>query len=521
MNINLEILDSSLRDGAQSEKISYSVQDKITICKLLYHFGITYIEAGAPFSNPKDVEFFSAAHEKKLKGLVAFARTRRIDETPETSPALQSVIDAATDTVCLFGKSSVRHVEHVLQVSKTDNLDMISSSVNYLKNHKKTVIFDAEHFFDGYRDDEEYALASLRAAENADVLCLCDTNGSNMPNDIYNITLRVVELFPDKKIGIHCHDDSGLAVAGTIMAVRAGAVHIQGTFIGTGERCGNANLSTIIPNLQLKCGFKIIPQSNMKKLTAVASEIAEISNIRLSQTLPYVGSSAFAHKAGMHADGVLKDSGSFEHISPEAVGNQRRLLLSEMSGRAIVYEKIKDYFPTIDRDGHDVMLVSEALKSQENCGYQYEGAEASFKLLVSRTLNSYVPTFELISYMCINEQPATSGASATATVKIKAFNKTSLQVAEGDGPVNALDKALRGCLTGFYSTVARITLADYKVRVLTPTDATAAKVRVLITSTDGNDSWTTVGVSSDIIEASWLALVDSFEYKILNLSKLK
>lgn len=513
--MKIEILDSTLRDGAQSEKISYSLEDKLEIAKLLLSLGITYVEAGAPFSNPRDVEFYTRA--PSLKGLVSFTCTRRKDETAQDSAALRAALESKTQTITLFGKASAKHVTEILGANLGENLDMIESSASYLVSKGKKVIFDAEHFFDGYRDNPEYALNALEAAKRggAKVLVLCDTNGASMPDDVYRCTEITVKNYPDHMIGIHCHDDTGLACANSVMAVKAGARHIQGTFIGTGERCGNANLSSIIANLQLKCGYPILTASNLKRLTDVAWEIAEISNIHLNSNMPYVGQSAFAHKAGMHSDGVLKNAKSFEHVTPESVGNERKLLLSELSGSAVIREKIKKFCPNLTKDSEEIRMVLSALKNRESLGYQYEGAEASFKLLVKRTLHTYSPAFELVSYKCINEFPAPEGVSATATVKIRAKGESKMEVAEGDGPVHALDKALRQCLESFYPFVKNIILSDYKVRVLTPKDATAAMVRVLITSSDGKTTWTTVGVSSDIIEASWLALVDSFEYKIL------
>ncbi|HEY8443225.1 MAG TPA: citramalate synthase [Clostridia bacterium] len=514
----IEIFDSTLRDGAQSEGINFSIEDKLEIVKTLDAFGVTYIEAGNPGSNPKDLEFFQRVKELNLKStLVAFGATRRKDIKPEEDKNLASLLTADTSTVAIFGKSWKLHVTEIINTTPEENLNMIKDTVAYLKSKGKRVIYDAEHFFDGYKADAEYAFETLKAAceGGAEVLVLCDTNGGCFPHEIYEITKKVIEQFKGVKIGIHCHNDTSCAEANSIMAVKAGATHIQGTFIGYGERCGNANLSSIIPSLQLKLGYACVSQEKMATLTATARKIAEISNISLAQFLPYVGSSAFTHKAGMHADGVLKVRQSFEHINPEAVGNERKFVLSEIAGRNAVVNKIRRYFPELTKDNPKVTDILNIIKEMEREGYQFEGADATFLLIVYKALGLYSPQFELISYKTITQVPSEEMLSATAVVKIKVMDKYELTCSQGDGPVNALDIALRKALEFFYPSLSKMSLIDYKVRVLDSQAATAAKVRVLITSTDGSETWTTVGVSTDIIEASFKALVDSLEYKLM------
>ncbi|WP_058486616.1 citramalate synthase [Defluviitalea phaphyphila] len=515
----IAIFDSSLRDGAQGEGISFSVEDKLKIVKTLDELGVAYIEAGNPGSNPKDLEFFNRVKQMKLVNakLAAFGSTRRRNISVEEDNNVQSLLKADTEVVVIFGKSWDFHVTDILKTSLEENLNMIRETLSFFKDKGKEVIFDAEHFFDGYKANPEYAMKALFAAVEggADTLVLCETNGGAFPNEIYEITKKVVETF-DVKIGIHTHDDGGMAVANAIMAVEAGATHVQGTFIGFGERCGNANLSTIIGNLQLKKNFECIPKEQMKNLTKVARKIAEIANVSLSDGMPYVGKSAFAHKGGMHIDGVSKSSNSFEHINPELVGNERRFLMSEVAGRTTILSKLQKINPNITKDSKEAKEIIDKLKELEYKGYQFEGAESSFELIVRKQLGKYKPFFELEHFKIIGEQPSENGKfSSTAMIKINVDGEVEITAAEGDGPVNALDKALRKALEVFYPGLKQIHLTDYKVRVLDTKTATAAKVRVLIETTDGEDIWTTVGVSSDIIEASWIALVDSIEYKLI------
>lgn len=520
----IEIFDSTLRDGAQSEGINFSIEDKLNIAKTLDDFGVTYIEAGNPGSNPKDLEFFSKLKESKLKSatLVAFGSTRRKNIKAEEDNNIQSLLAANTSAVAIFGKSWNLHVTEILNTTPEENLNMIKDTVSYLTNQGKKVIYDAEHFFDGYKSDSQYAIKTLAAAYEggAQTLVLCDTNGGSFPYEIFEITQRVVQEFPNATIGIHCHNDAACAEANTLMAVKAGARHIQGTFVGYGERCGNTNLAAVIPSLQLKMQYHCVPEENIASLTNTARKIAEISNITLSQFMPYVGSSAFTHKAGMHADGVLKNNLSFEHINPETVGNERKFVLSEIAGRNALVNKIKNYFPELTKDSPKVTDILNIIKAMEKDGYQFESAEASFLLIVYKALGLYVPQFELVSYKTSTEAPSEKMLSAIAVVKIKVQDKYELTCAQGDGPVNALDLALRKALEYFYPNLAKMSLIDYKVRVLDSKEATAAKVRVLISSTDGTDVWSTVGVSTDLIEASFKALVDSIEYKLMSDKKI-
>lgn len=516
MNKKIDIFDSTLRDGAQSEGISFSVQDKLNIIKALDDFGVKYIEAGNPGSNPKDIEFFKKAENLKLKNsvLCAFGSTHRKNLSVEQDENVTSLLKANTKAVSIFGKSWDLHVKEILKATLQENLNIVYNTVEFFKNKGKEVIFDAEHYFDGYKANPEYALNVLQKAyeAKADCLCLCDTNGGATPNEIYNATKIVREKFPDIKIGIHCHNDTGCAVANSMLAVEAGAVQVQGTFTGIGERCGNTDLSIIIPNLQLKQGYNCV-DGDLSLLSDTVKKLSEISNMAVPNNKPYVGTSAFAHKGGMHIDGVNKNPKSFEHIPPETIGNKRRFLMSEVSGRTTVLAKLKTIAPNLDKNSPETALIVKRLKELEHEGYMFESADASFELMVLQTLNKFKPHFKLNMYRTSGEYPMPDGdKSASAMLKIEVDNTAEITASVGNGPVNALDLALRKALSVFYPQLNKVHLTDYKVRVLTAEDATAAKVRVLIESTDGEDVWTTVGVSTDIIQASWKALVDSIEY---------
>lgn len=515
---HIEILDSTLRDGAQGENISFSVGDKLTIAQALHSLGIELIEAGNPASNPKDAEFFKKAESYPFfSKLVAFGSTRHKDCECHADAALSALIDSGTKYVSIFGKTAISHVKDVLAVSASENLDMIRETCSFLRENGKEVFFDAEHFFDGYKENAEYSLSCLRSAVDAGAkrLVLCDTAGGSFPSFIAEATKQVCDLFPDIVVGIHCHNDSALAVANSIAAVESGARHVQGTLLGIGERCGNTSLSSLIPDLQLKLSYDIIPSENLAFLTSTARSVAEVCNTSIKRYEPYIGVSAFAHKAGMHVDSVLKRAETFEHISPEVVGNERRLLLSEIAGRSALINKIRNIAPDIKRDSDEAVAIIEKLKQREHRGYQFEGAEASFELLVRRSLNGWKPFFELVKYRVTSERPYESGCSALATVKVRVGSEDVLRCGEGDGPVNALDKALRKSLEVFYPVLKNMRLTDYKVRVMDAKNATASMVRVLITSTDGKKIWTTVGVSADIMEASFKALCDSVDYMLL------
>ena len=512
------IFDSTLRDGAQAEGVSFSVEDKIKIVRAIDELGIGYVEAGNPGSNPKDLEFFERIKSVELKNtkVAAFGSTRRRGISPSEDGNVQALLGAGVDTVAIFGKSWDFHVTDIINATLQENLEMIYDTVSYLKDKGKEVLFDAEHFFAGYKNNPESAMKTLDSAvqAGADCLCLCDTNGGTFPDEIFEITKKVVDRF-DVVVGIHAHNDCGMAVANTVMAVKAGATHVQGTMTGFGERCGNTNLSTVIPDLQLKLDYKCIPDENMGKLTHIAREVSEIANLKLDDRAPFVGKTAFAHKGGMHIDGVSKNSKSFEHIDPELVGNERKFLTSEVAGRTTILSMIQKIAPNIEKNSPETVKIIDRLKELEYEGYQFEGAEGGFELVIRKELGKYKPFFELETFKIVGDYPSDVDESATAMIKISVDGKKEITAAEGEGPVNALDKALRKALEVFYPALSDVHLTDYKVRVLDSGSATASKVRVLIESSDGVDSWTTVGVSKDIIEASWGALVDSIEYKLI------
>ena len=514
----IEILDTTLRDGAQAEGVNFSVSDKLSICRAIDDMGVGYIEAGNPGSNPKDEEFFEAAKNMQLKSakLTAFCSTKRKGVDIAEDAAIQKTIAAGTGCVAMFGKVWDLHVDRVLGMTLEENLCAVSETVAYFKQHGKELIFDAEHFFDGYKANAEYAMQVLAAADDAgaDVLCLCDTNGAAMPDEVFEIVSKVKKRFPAAVIGIHCHNDTGCAVANSMLAVRAGATHVHGTFNGIGERCGNANLCTILPNLQLKWGYKCV-EGNLRRLRYTANRIAEIANVSIPREKPYVGRSAFAHKGGMHIDGVDKITKSFEHVNPETVGNKRRFLLSEVSGKRAVLLKIADIKQGLSKDSPEVERILKKLKEMEHSGYQFEAAEASFEIMVKRELDLLSPHFVPVMYKTGGEFPAVNASQkANAMIQIEVGESTEITAAVGDGPIHALDQALRKALCVFYPELMKVHLIDYKVRVLEADNATGSAVRVLIESSDGERKWTTVGASTDIIEASFLALVDSFEYKL-------
>ncbi len=511
----IELFDSTLRDGAQGEGISFSVSDKLSIVKALDEFGVDYIEAGNPGSNPKDIEFFQRMKGMALKNarLCAFGSTCRKETKAEEDQNILSLLTADTPCVALFGKAWDVHVLRVLGTTLAENLRLVSDSVGFFKGHGKEVIFDAEHFFDGYRENPAYALEVLSAAHKAgaDVLCLCDTNGGMLPDAIQEIVGKVCALFPDTRVGIHCHNDTGCAVASSLLAVRAGAVQVQGTFTGIGERCGNADLSAIIPGLRLKMDLQC--KGDLGNLRHTAIRLSELCNMSLYAGKPYVGASAFAHKGGMHIDGVSKLSRSFEHVPPDAVGNERRFLMSEVSGRTTVLAKLAAMAPALHKESPEVAAIVAEIKELEHQGFQFEAADASFELMVTRTLRRFTPHFTLGMYRISGEYPFPDGdKSASAMLSIQVDGQQETTAAMGNGPVHALDTALRKALAVFYPQLDKVRLTDYKVRVLTGREATASRVRVLIESSDGENSWTTVGVSSDIIAASWQALSDSIEY---------
>jgi 2-isopropylmalate synthase len=515
----ISIYDSTLRDGAQAQGISYSVEDKLKIVERLDALGVSYIEAGNPGSNPKDLEFFArAAHLKFAHArIIAFGATRKVGTRVSEDAGLQSLLKAGTPAIAIFGKSWDYQVLEILRTTLDENLCMIGDTVRYLKQHGKEVVFDAEHFFDGYKDNPDYALKTLAVAAEAgaDSLALCDTNGGSFPDEIFAITGEICQRFPAIVVGIHCHNDSEMAVANSIRAVQAGATQVQGTINGLGERCGNANLCSIIPNLQLKLGLECIPPAAMRQLTSVARSISEIANMPHNDKAPYVGGHAFAHKGGMHIDAVVKNPISYEHINPDLVGNSRRVLMSEVAGRSTLLARINAIDATLGKDSPETIRILDKLKELEHDGYQFEAAESSFDLVVRKMLGRYTPFFQLVEFKVITNEPAVNEVNSSVIIKVRVGDQEVLTVAEGDGPVNALDKAVRKALERLYPAIGEIRLTDYKVRVLDSDKASAAKVRVLIESTDGRENWTTIGVSTDIINASWQALVDAMEVKLL------
>jgi len=516
----IELLDTTLRDGAQMKGISFSVEDKLKIARLLDGIGIAMIEAGNPGSNPKDMEFFAQASGLKLNNsvFVAFGSTRRAGTTAADDANLASLRSCGAGTVALVGKCWDYHVREVLKTTYDENVRMIYDSVRYLSDIGIRVIFDAEHFFDGYYSDSGYAFECLASASagGASVLCLCDTNGGTFPSRIHNATSCAFSQFSSRaKIGIHCHNDGGMAIANTIGAFEAGADHLQVSANGYGERCGNADLFSVVPNIQLKAGCLCIPDAELPQLTAVSRQISEIANTPHNESAPYVGNNAFAHKAGMHIDGVEKAPSTFEHVEPSAIGNNRMFLLSEVSGRGFLLRKLKQIAPDAEKDSKIAHKVIDRLKEREHEGYQYEGAEASFELEIKKLLNIYEPHFSLVEFKVIVNEPSVVGFGAAALIKIRVGGQDEITADEGDGPVEALDRAIRKAMERFYPQLKKMKLTDYKVRVINSASATAASVRVLIESTDGIDTWTTIGVDVDIIHASWKALVDSMDYMLM------
>lgn len=512
---NVIIYDTTLRDGAQAEGISFTVGDKLNIVKTLDEFGISYIEAGNPGSNSKDEEFFIKVRDLKLKHstIVAFGSTRRANIKVEEDANIKSLIKADTKTVAIFGKSWGMHVTEILHTTLEENLAMIGDSIKYLKSLNKEVIFDSEHFFDGYKEDKAYAISTLKVAEEsgADYIVLCDTNGGSIPSEIGEISKEIMYQIK-VPLGIHCHNDSGVAVANTLIAIQNGLVMIQGTINGYGERCGNTDLCTIIPNLELKLNKKCLEEGKLMQIASLARYISEIANFSHNERAPYVGNSAFAHKGGMHIDAVLKNPTSFEHISPESVGNRRRLLMSEVSGRSTIMAKINEVEPWLNKDSIETKKIIDKLKDMEHEGYQFEGADGSFKLMIRRVLGKNKKFFDVKEFQVNCAEHWKKENSSYALIKVEVDGNEEITAAEGDGPVNALDGALRKALKVFYPSLNKIRLTDYKVRVLDTSEATRARVRVHIETTDGEKVWSTVGVSTNLIEASWIALIDSIEF---------
>ena len=513
----VEIYDTTLRDGLQTEGVSFSVEDKLLVAQRLDEFGVHYIEGGFPLSNPKEEEFFRRIKDLDLKNakIAAFGSTRRAGNKVQDDPCLAALIACNAKVVTLVGKTWDMHVTDVLRCSLDENIELCADSVAYLIENGIEVIFDAEHFFDGYRSNPEYAMKVLQAVAEvgAKTLVLCETNGGTLPDEVFQVTEKVCQTFPNVTVGIHCHNDSDCAAANSLAAVRAGARHVQGTINGMGERTGNANLCTIIPNLSLKMGYETVGKEKLKSLTELSRYVFEIANLSPAIHMPYVGESAFAHKGGLHIDALRKNEKTYEHIAPETVGNERRFLISELSGASNVLDKLEKRKMITDKTLARKILTR--VQELENEGYQFETAEASFDLLIKKEIGAYEKMFDLLKYHIDVERDPSGKMVTEATVKLQVDGKTEHVVAEGDGPVNALDNALRKALEPFYPNIKDMSLIDYKVRVVNARAGTAAKVRVVIESRDSDGLWGTVGVSENIIEASWHALVDSVEYKLL------
>ena len=514
----VKILDTTLRDGAQGEGIIYSLDDKIRITEKLDEFGIHYIEGGWPGSNPKDAMFFDKMAKRKFTNsrIVAFGSTRRALIKAAKDKNLNDILKSKVAIATIFGKSWLFHVKEVLRTTPEENLEMIFDSLRFLKSHGLDVFYDAEHFFDGYKDNPEYALKTLISAAHAGAkyLVLCDTNGGTLPEDICKI---IDEIKPKLKVelGIHCHNDSGLAVANTLFAVESGCAMVQGTINGYGERCGNTDLIPVIANLKLKLGIDCISSSSLMKLNEVSHFVSEISNMRHMTNQPYTGDSAFAHKAGVHINAVMKNPRSYEHINPESVGNNRRTLVSELGGKSGIILLAKELKLDLTKDDPKTKKLHDLLQSLEMKGYHFEAAEASFELLLKKHLGKAKEFFKLINLRVVVNKDTDKKVSTEAIIKLRVKGKIEHTAAEGDGPVNALDNALRKALLQYYPSLTHMHLSDFKVRVLGEKEGTAARVRVLIQSQDETGSWNTMGVSENIIEASWQALSDSVEYKLL------
>ena len=515
MKGKVAIYDTTLRDGSQREGISFSVADKIRITALLDELGVDYIEGGWPGSNPKDVKYFEQVRRLDLQHskIAAFGSTRRKGIKPEDDGNIRALVDARTPVVTVVGKTSMLHVTDVLQTTADENLKMIEDSLAYLKREGKEVIYDAEHFFDGAKLDMEYGFDTLAAAAagGADVIVLCDTNGGSMPWEVAEFVHKARELFPEMQIGIHTHNDSDVAVANSLAAVRAGAMHVQGTINGYGERCGNANLCSIIPDLILKMDVPCLAQTgNLAALTLLSRVVAEIANLAPDTHLPYVGKSAFAHKGGIHVAAMRRNVDSYQHIVPQQVGNETRVLVSDLSGRGNLLSKAEELGLDVSKD--EAIQVLNDIKELESAGFVFEGAEASVAVRLHRAAPDYSPLFNLIDFTVIVEDRRGRGQLAEAMVKLDVDGDVVHTAAEGNGPVNALDLALRKALLPQYPALRDIQLVDYKVRILDSQNATGAMTRVLIDSYNGRQRWSTVGAGTDIIGASWLALVDSVEY---------
>lgn len=517
MKPEVEIYDTTLRDGTQGEGISFSVADKLRVAERLDAFGLHYIEGGWPGSNPKDIEFFEQARRRKYRQarIAAFGSTRRKNLAVETDDQVRLLLEAGTPVVTIFGKTWLLHVKEVLLTTPDENVGMIADTIRFLKDQGKVVIYDAEHAFDGYRDDADYAVATWQAAEQAgaDCIVLCDTNGGRLPEEISRITARARGALTSR-LGIHTHNDVGLGVANALAAVAVGATHVQGTINGYGERTGNCNLTTVIPNLALKLGKSCIRSSALPKLRELSQFVDEIANLRHDPRQPWVGATAFAHKGGMHVNAVQKVARSFEHVDPALVGNSRRVLVSDLAGRSNIVMKAQELGFKVTNDTPELKAILSRIKELEHSGFEFEAAEASLSLLIRKILKHEDPPFRVDAYHASMRRDGVESV-VEATIKVRVGDKTAHTVAEGDGPVNALDSALRAALIQFFPQIRKVRLTDYKVRILDSVTGTAATTRVLIESSDGKEEWGTVGVDENIIEASLQAVTDSMEYWLM------
>lgn len=524
MTQRIDIYDTTLRDGSQGEGVSFSLEDKVRIARKLDEFGVDYVEGGWPGSNPKDIEFFARMRKSNLTHakLAAFGSTRRPSKKAADDELFQMLLAAETPVITIFGKSWDFQVTQTLKVPLETNLEMIRDSVSYLVARVPEVIYDAEHFFDGYKHNREYAIQSLRAASEAGaaVLALCDTNGGTLPDEIALIVEELRALLPTP-IGIHSHNDTGCGVANALMAVRHGAMHVQGTINGYGERCGNADIVTIAANLALKMGYDCLQPESMSHVTGLSQYVDEMANLTPNTRAPFVGRSAFAHKAGVHVDAVLKNRATYEHIDPEDVGNTRRMLVSELSGGSTIVSKAANHDMDLTKGSPQTRALLKQVSDLERNGYSFEGAEASFELLLMKTMGTYRKLFDIEGFRMIVEQSGDGEPLTEATVKLRINDTICHEVADGDGPVHALDSALRKALARFYPELVGIKLTDFKVRVVNVQEGTAAKVRTIIDTSDGEEVWSTVGVSTNMVEASWKALVEGVVYGLLREKKLK
>lgn len=513
----IKIFDTTLRDGSQGAGIAFSVEDKLKIAAALDEFGVSYIEGGWPGSNPKDEEFFKLAKGKfKNSKLVAFSSTRKAKSDVKSDENLKKIVKSGAKVACIFGKSWDLHVECALKTTLKENLKMISDTILFLKSKKFEVIYDAEHYFDGYIHNKGYAVQTIKAAidAGADYICLCETNGGVLPPFIEKIVKETIAAFPNVKFGIHAHNDSECAVANSIIAVQSGCELVQGTINGIGERCGNANLCSIIPSLQLKGKYRCVPVRSLRNITELSRYVDEIANLVPNDSLPYVGRSAFAHKAGVHVAAIKKESRTYEHINPKHVGNRRNILVSDLSGKSNIVSKADELAIDLEKE-KNLHGIIDIVKEKENEGFQYENADGSFYILTKKVENKCKDFFTLKSYRVSVEKNSDGSIVSEATVKLDVNGKEEHTVAEGEGPVNALDKCLRKALIKFYPEIKNVLLTDFKVRVINSDANTAAKVRVLIETKDKKQSWGTIGVSENIIDACWQALSDSVEYKLL------